>query len=511
MSVLREQSIWCLFDDVATRVEDLTAVASEGQAISYGALRRASDHLALILEQRYRVSQGATVLVALPKSIDHVIVALALMSVGAVYVPIDTAWPIARLEAIVERTKPALGISHDESTFAKGTDWIFLDDLRSEGHPGGPVRSVGVGTSKSVAYIAFTSGTTGVPKRVQITHSSIIALVKQSIYDNSLADDAVRRVILSLAPPYFDAWTFELWGSLLEGGTLVLYPDRVPTPSKMKTLIKYHSVNLIFCTTSLFNRLVLHDKELFCDIRTVLTGGEMCSEAAIASVIALPSAPQVIHVYGPTECTTFSTYFRVNECWLPGRNSLPIGRPLVGWSIYIFEGNEESADGSLGEILIAGAGLSAGYLGDDVETARRFVSLLCADGLKRRLYRTGDLGFMDQLGNLHIAGRLDDQIKIAGHRIELEEVQRVIASGPHVKEVAVMLLKNVNGDKYIGAVVTGFSSKLNEAIVRRHVSKMLPKYSVPKRIKCVEELPLTPSGKADRIKIKQLLTTESPT
>ncbi|MEZ5507810.1 MAG: non-ribosomal peptide synthetase [Gammaproteobacteria bacterium] len=325
---------------------------------------------------------------------------------------------------------------------------------------------------------------------------------------------AVSRLVLNtdyvqLAPGHrmghasnvsFDAATFEFWGAFLNGGTLVgVDKDTALNPDAFAQLIKQRKIDVLFVTTALFNVLSKQTPDVFANLQYLLFGGEACDPNQVRAVLNQAGGPQhLLHVYGPTENTTFSTWYEVNEV-LPGSTTVPIGYPIANSTLYVLDEQLRPVPvGVPGEIYVGGIGVADGYLNRPELT--REVFLIDPFHAGKRMYKTGDLGRLLENGALEILGRMDDQVKIRGFRIELGEVETAVNQLPGIRETSVVVRSDANGNKQLVAYcekVPG-ATLLAVAELKAKLKQFLPDYMVPSAIVLLDHLPITPNGKVDK-------------
>ncbi len=303
-----------------------------------------------------------------------------------------------------------------------------------------------------LAYAMFTSGSTGRPKTVGIDHDGIVRLVRGADY----ADFGPEEVILQLSAPAFDVATVEIWGALLNGGRLVLPPPEAPSLEELDAILARHGVTMLWLTAGLFHRVAEGRIESLRGVRQLLAGGDVLSREAVNRVLAELPGCRMIDGYGPTENTTYTCCHTVREPIPPGR-SVPIGRPIAGTWIYIVDRwLQPVPPGAPGELLAGGPGLARGYLGRPDLTAERFVPSPFAgesDAPGERLYRTGDLVRRRPGGPVEFLGRIDQQVKVRGFRVEPAEVEAALASHPEVGEAVVAVPRDRRGEASLVALV----------------------------------------------------------
>ena len=462
------------------------------------------NHLANVLAARLRAqgaAPGAAIAVCVERSPELIVSLLAVLKCGAAYLPVDRSWPDDRLRELFGQAGCELLLTDEAEKLAQRFPQYrtmsvgSLDQAADDGNPRLRV------DPDAIAYINFTSGSTGRPKGVPIRHRSIARLV----FNASFADLDEKATLLQLAPITFDAATFEIWGALLHGGTCVLYPSGFVRFSELKRELAKHGVSVLFLTTALFNTIVDEAIDTLDGVRRILTGGEAHSLKHIAAALQHLGGDRLTSVYGPTEGTTFATYHPVREL-PPGGTALPIGLPIQNTRAYVVADGALCAPGETGEILLAGPGLSLGYLGLP-ELTREFFVDLGIDGSVERLYRTGDLAYLREDGALVFQGRLDDQVKISGYRIEPGEISHHLDRHPDVKQCFVTVAENPAGEKVLSAFVVPANAHCTPESVRGYLAARLPGYMIPSIIRLCEALPLSATGKIDR---RALLGTLDP-
>ena len=346
----------------------------------------------------------------------------------------------------------------------------------------------------NLVYLMYTSGTTGTPKGIAVVHYNVSRLVKGANYVDIQPSD----VFLQLAPLSFDAATFEIWGALLNGAKLVLYPDGLLDFTILKRIIQDNGVSILWLTAGLFHQIVDQCLPILAPISQLLAGGDALSAPHVKLAIERLDGCQVINGYGPTECTTFSVCCRVAGAASIGP-SVPIGRPVSNAQAYVLDPELDPVPaGAPGELYIGGDGLARGYFDRPGLTSERFVANPFGPP-GSRLYRTGDLVRYSADGNLEYLGRLDRQLKVHGFRIEPAEIEAALLSHPDIRQAVVVAQPEPAGDKRLIAYVVGDSGLVpEEDRLRAYLRVRLPGYMVPAAFVALDELPLTPNGKVDR-------------
>lgn len=482
---------------IAARRPNAIAVCDQALNLSYAQLNAHANQLAWrLLEQG--VQSGEVVAVCLPRSPSLIVALLAILKVGASYLPIDPAWPEQRIHELFGQADCHHLLANDQfgqdSRFCPYQVLMFDVTADCVVDPGHPPLTI---DADAIAYINFTSGSTGKPKGVPISHRAITRLV----FDASYARLDEHSRLLQLAPVTFDAATFEIWGALLLGGTCVLYPESFIRASRLQRVLRSERISVLFLTTALFNTLVDESPHTLDDVETVLTGGEAHSLRHMAKALARYGPDRVVSVYGPTESTTFATYYPVRELH-DDETALPIGFPIQNTRVYVIDHHRLCEYGEIGEVCLAGVGLTPGYLGLPEVSRERFFECIIGDR-QERLYRTGDRGYFRDDGALVFQGRMDDQVKVNGFRIELGEIAYHLNRFPQVRQSFVTIVESTQGEKSLVAFVIASSESCSPEQLRLSLSTQLPRYMVPARIQFCEHFPLSATGKIDR---KQLLS-----
>ncbi|MBG0829101.1 non-ribosomal peptide synthetase [Planomonospora sp. ID67723] len=460
---------------------DQHAVVSGGQALTYAELDERSSRLAGVLRER-GVGKGALVVLALERSPELVVAALAVMMAGGAYVGVDVDEPDARLAAVIADSGARLVIARE----AGATRFAGADVLPIERAWDGDALSLWEGpeiTPGDLGYVVYTSGSTGVPKGVLVPHEGLanLAAWHQRTFE-VMPGDRVSQ----LARPSFDAWALEVWPCLAAGATLCLMEGRLPGSSDaLAQWISEQGITVCFLTTVLATELF--DQRVGASLRVLLTGGEKLRRRPPAD-----RPYKLFNLYGPTETSVVATYAEVGTYG----GAPPIGYPLPGMRAYLLDEERRPVPpGSVGELHIGGTGVALGYLNRPELTAQRFT----ADpaDLTSRMYATGDLARELPEGGLAFVGRADDQVKVRGFRIEPGEVESALRGLPEVREAVVV--KSEQADQLVAAVVPADpANRPDPVLVRRDLARRLPDYMVPGTVTVLDALPMTPHGKVDR-------------
>ncbi len=496
-----------LVEAVAARTPAAPAVIDGETLLTYGELNARANQLAHLLRQR---AQGAPRIgLCLERSGELIVGMLAALKAGGAYVPLDPELPAERL-AFMLRDADVTVLVTTASLLRRvpmtGQRVLCVDRDAAAIAAQPTCNHDGAQSSSQLAYIMYTSGSSGTPKGVLIAHRAIARLVCGTDYIHIDATDAVAHV----ANPAFDAATFEVWGALVNGGRVVVVPRMVAlSPQEFAAMLEQTRITTLFLTTALFNQMARYAPGTFRGCRTVLFGGEAVEPRWVRAVLGAGPPARLLHVYGPTEATTFATWHEVRA--VPeDAITIPIGRPIANTEVYILDAEGEPVPiGLPGELYVGGPGLAAGYLNRPELTAKCFVPHPLVRDAK--VYRTGDRVRYRADGAIEFLGRLDRQVKIRGHRIELEEIEAAIARLPQVRDAVVAMRGNTSESRQIVAyVVRAEVSGPPPANLWSDLKALLPEYMLPASIVWLKELPLNASGKIDRQALPAVIAPDTP-
>jgi amino acid adenylation domain-containing protein len=513
---------------------DETAVVMGDERLTYGELDEASNRLGRLLRD-FGLERGDRVCLFLPKSPVALTGMLGVLKAGCAYVPIDIASPAPRVQMIIEASEPKMvlasglaatlleqlagGGSFDASIPIGSVDPDGLGEtgVRAQltvedwnRYPGDPISSQGA-SPQDAAHILFTSGSTGVPKGVVITHANVIAFVEWARrYFGMSASDRVSQH----APLHFDLSTFDIYGTFSAGAALYLVPPAVNLlPASLAEFIRSSELTQWFSVPSVLTHMARSDairENDFPALRRLLWCGEVLPTPILIHWMRRLGHVQFTNLYGPTEATIASSYHTVAECPDNPTEPIPIGVACEGEELLVLDEKLRPAPpGEVGDIYIGGAGLSPGYWRDEEKTRAAFLPDPRSTDPKARIYRTGDLGSVSANGLVSFLGRADSQIKSRGYRIELGEIESALNALDKIAECAVV---GVESEGFEGtAICCAYAGRSGTTIepreLRMGLREVLPSYMLPSRWMAFEKLPKNVNGKIDRRQLKELFAS----
>jgi amino acid adenylation domain-containing protein len=501
----RTLSIPEVFAEQVRRAPEAVALSSTSTSLTYRSLDEQSSRLAHVLKGQ-GAGPGAVIAFCCERTTQVAMLMLAILKTGAAYVSLDPAYPTARLGLIASDSRPLVIVTQEHlrsiveaalATVPAGENRppvLTLESLRTamaDAPAAAPQCSIG-GTA--TAFVCYTSGSTGRPKGVCVPHRGIVRLVR----DPQTMELGPEETLLQLAPVSFDASSIEIWGALLNGGRLAVFPPGVPSLTELTDFIRRQRVTTLFLTTGLFHQMVDEQAAQLTGLRQLITGGEALSPVHAARARAALPGTRLVNAYGPTENSTITTAHVITTPPPPDR-PVPIGRPIANSTVYLLDDRLEPVPiGVPGELYTGGDGVANGYFGrPDLEDGR-FVPDPFAKEDGARLYRTGDLARWLPDGTIEFLGRADRQVKLRGFRIELGEIESVLAQHPAVGQAAVTLdTATAAGPRLIAYVVARGEALPEPAALRAYLQRTVPDFMVPAVVIPLARLPLNANGKVD--------------
>ncbi|MFC2166999.1 amino acid adenylation domain-containing protein [Acidobacteriota bacterium] len=509
------------------------AVRFKNSDISYRNLDLQTSQLASYLSQK-GVKPKDRVGIYIDKSIDSIIAIFGILKSGACYVPLDPMAPPERqaliirdcsLEFLISSSKKIAHLHKvlNQETYLKHL--LLLDITRDEFHDS--IAGVDIackneifGTNRNIleestrkqsdselAYILYTSGSTGQPKGVMISHRASMAFVDWSYKCFSVnSDDNVS----AHAPFHFDLSIFDIYVTIKAGATICIIPQGLSAfPTSLADFIEKEKLSIWYSTPTILIQLLLYGRletKDFSVLKQILFAGEVFPLKYLKELLSKIPSAKYFNLYGPTE-TNVCTYYPVSDLSMDS-DSIPVGKPCEGQEIFVVDGDGSLAkEGEIGELYVSGPTLMRGYWNDPVKTESVLLDNIFGSGTKK-VYRTGDLVRINSDGNLEYHGRRDNMIKSRGYRIELGEIESVMSAHPDIGELAVIGLPDINiGKKIVAVVSLNQGSKITEETLKLYCSQKLPTYMVPEAIFIKNCLPKTSTNKIDRKRLEQIYKT----
>ena len=466
---------------------EAVALVMGEDSLTYAQLNAKANQVGHYFREQQQIKPNDLVGLHADRSMEMMVILLGILKSGGAYLPLDPGYPVERLQMMLDDTKAKCIISEQQLDMPGAVQMTELMDSVAGLPTSNPMP---VNYPQDTLYVMYTSGSTGRPKGVEVPHQGAVRLVKDTNYVTlSAADRLLQTGSLS-----FDATTFEYWSMLLNGGTLHLLPqDQLLDASQLKAYLQAQGITVMWMTSSWFNQLVDLDVALFSGLKQLLVGGEKLSTTHINKVRAAHPDLQLINGYGPTENTTFSICHRIAE---DHTEAVPLGTPISNSGVCILDiDGQPVPQGVVGELFLTGDGLAKGYLNRPDLTAEKFVALPQV-GVDRA-YATGDLGYWMADGTVAFVGRVDEQVKIRGHRIEPGEIAQVMQTLPSIEMAVVQVLTDEQLGKYLAGYYTA-AEAVEPAVVKAYLANRLPEYMVPAHLIALDQFPLNPNGKVDR-------------
>ena len=483
-----------LFEEQVERTPHATAVVLENQSLTYNQLNQHANRLAHYLRS-LGVKPDARVGICVERGIDTIVALLAVLKAEGAYVPLDPGYPVERLRFMLKDSAPMALLTHFHlrELFVDIANDIPVVDLNGNGEEWSdqpatnPKRSDEGLRVENLAYVIYTSGSTGVPKGVALEHRNAVNYVCWA--RENLAASTLEQTLFSTSLN-FDLAVFECFAPLTTGGTIRIVANVLE--------LENHSLDVtLIATVPSAMRALVESSHVPSTVRAVVLGGELLKKSLVEKIFATTQVENVCNIYGPTETTTNSTWMETKRGEPYGQH---IGRPVANTQVYILDPRMEPVPvGVVGEIYIAGAGVTRGYLNRPQLTAERFLKDPFAGKPEARMYRTGDLGRWLEDGNIEYRGRNDFQVKVRGVRIELGEIEARLLEHTGVREAIVMAREDKHGEQHLVAYYTPSPEATPEAEeLRKHLAEKLTEHMVPRLYVSLDRLPLTASGKLDR-------------
>lgn len=489
-----------LFQEQVKKNPNLIALECGKSTLTYRELNERSNCFANYLRSR-NIGKEDKILIALDRSSDYVISMLGILKSGAAYVPIDLRFPDNRIKIIINDTKTKLVISSSNNlerfkhlnTVFNISDFIFGDFSKND--------LPTVNEKNDLAYIIYTSGSTGIPKGVMVEHKNSVSFLKwaRSEYKLDTSD-----VCIAFAPFIFDLSIFEIFVPLISGSKVIIAqkPYEIFDEKKLSEITLISTVPSAFKSLSAFKRFFEENYKLP-KLRQFNFAGEALEKAMVDKVFDHLKPDIIYNCYGPTETTTYATVYPFHRNTEFTLTEVPLGKSIQPTSIYILnERHEELPAYAVGEIYIGGDCVTRGYLNLKEETNSKFLKIKNIEG---KVYKTGDLGYIDNQKYLYYCGRIDNQIKLKGYRIELNEIELALNSCNQVSQSCVLLVEK-ESEKYLAAFIV---PKENEDILTDEINaklmKNLPFYMIPSKYTVLDKMPIGLSGKLDKNALLQEL------
>lgn len=504
----KSQTVHQVFEEEVQKNPGHVAVTYGKKSLNYQELNQKANQLARVL-QKHGLNQNTRAAICTTQELHLMIGILAILKTGAAYIPINASYPKQHIRLMLEDSQPIilLASSHlrehiKEDCFSLDIPCREFKDLMEQArHELSSNLAPSEQSPQSLAYLMYTSGTTSKPKGVMVPHQGIVRLVKNTNYIQIIKHDKIAQA----ANIGFDAATFEIWGALLNGATLVAVPHAILLDiTKFATFLKDQQITILWLTSALFNQFSSQNPEIFQYLTYLLVGGDVLNKERIMSVLECSQgAPRfIINGYGPTENTTFTTthHITLNDKRLA---TIPIGKPIANTTVYILDENGEPVSiGGVGELHTGGDGLALGYLNRPDLTNNKFIPNPLNTSTNEILYKTGDNVRWLPDGTIDYLGRVDNQVKIRGFRVELESIQAQLL---HLEEISQCIIRIIESPQHKVLVAYIVCSGLtSDKDIQDRLALHLPIYMIPSFFIHLDKLPLTVNGKVNYKKLPKI-------
>ena len=486
-----EESLEILFNKSVQQYGSEYAIKQNKFYLTYKELDDISNIIAKSLTNM-GLKKGNYIIIAMDRGINYILAILAIIKISAVYVPLDINYPMERINFIIRDINPSLIITNNNFDILNDQQYDTIDieelyknvnecvnECVNKEKKGEKEKKI---EKDREIYIMYTSGSTGNPKGVVVGEKGIVNLVKDMKYIN-----IKEKRVAQIANICFDASTFEIWGTLVNGGTLIIYENEKTDSNKMGKFIEEEKIESMFMTTALFHLMVAENINSLKGVKELLVGGEVISQYKVKEYKEKIKGCNITNIYGPTENTTFSTFYKIDTI---DNNSIPIGIPIQGCNIYILnEKMEECEIGQIGELYVGGKGVALKYLNNKEMTEEKFKHYK-----GDRIYKTGDLVRYLSNNNLEFIGRKDNQVKIRGFRLELNEIENQILQYKDIKSCCVKCI-DIDNEKKIIAFLVPETLKFSCGDLKNYLKHNLPEYMLPNLYSVVDNIPFSQNGK----------------
>lgn len=495
----KETDITKILDSIAISYANKIAIKMDQQVITYKDLIKQAKTLAFQL-QNLNISKEEPIGILLEPSIESIIAQLGILYSGGTCVPLDKIQPTLRLQNMLNNLDCNILITKEaEKDRLNLRKILTIEELNQKKYKSLD-KNINL-TFTHRTHILHTSGTTGTPKSVQIMAKGIMRLAFNTEFCPFKSSDIVSHI----SNPTFDASLFEIYGALLNGCTLqIISKQKILSPNLLQEEIKNNNVTIMAITTALFNIIALSKPDTFQGVTSIVVGGEPANSFAMKQVLIHSKVENLRNGYGPTECTTYASTRHITLEYLDTNKTIDIGKPINNTEIFILNNQMDVVSkGEIGEIGISGDGVSRCYANNDIENSEKFITLK-VNNIEKKIFRTGDIGLINPNNYIECYGRKDNQIKIRGHRINLEEIEQEILHSNLVESVVVDIIKpiEIQYESYIMAYIVP-KKEFYPSDLKEKISKILPDYMIP-RISLVPYIAINQNGKADKKKLYEM-------
>ena len=510
MNIDNNIAIQELIETQAKTTPNNIAVIAGTKTLTYAELDNKSNQFAAHLVQQYNIKTKDIIAIHIQNSINQIIALVGILKARATYIPLDCAYPTARKSYMVQNAGACLVVSSTNSPLdIKGCPSLYIE--KTWAIPALNPEALNLNYSlNDTLYILYTSGSTGQPKGVALAQVGVVNMLKWYCGDFAMHSTDINFVFSSFA---YDLTQKNILSALISGATLVLHDGQEYSPFEIIQNIEKHQVSIINATPSAFYPLVDFAQNItqLASLRWIFLGGEKINCQRIQPIASLYPSTRVVNTYGPTECSDVACSYTLTAEDILTRRDIPLGKPIAGVGVFVLDEHLNIIhDTRQGEIYLFGHCVGNGYINQPQLSGERFLKTLPQHFLKENincLYKVGDIGYWDSKGRLNFIGRVDDQIKLRGNRIELSEIDKVLETQDAIQQAVTVMVEDCDNQLLISFCLA--TKNLDPDLVKAEAGKFLPRHMLPNSLRTLDAFPLTPNAKVDKHALRKMACKKS--
>ena len=502
----RNKTIQELLEIQVQRHPRKCAVIAGPDSITYRQLHTRSNIVMHSLIDTHKLKKGDIIGLHIENSIDLIVVLLAILKLGAAYLPLDCNYPQARKLRMLQDSEVNLLVHSNNTGSLIFSNSISVGELNAYSSKGDADTSRIYYDLDDHLYSLYTSGSTGHPKGVKLRQAGVMNMLHWYVSQYEMSSNDTNLVFSSFG---YDLTQKNILSALLCGATLVVQSSQIYSPKEIIENIRKYKVTIINCTPSAFYPLLdqINDVMQLQSLRWIFLGGEKINCKRLKTMLKLYPNTKIVNTYGPTECSDVACAYTLNKNEIELTQEIPLGTPIDNVGVYVLDqALNPLSTLEKGEVYLSGHCLGDGYINQPELTKKKFIDTLPKYFTSRnisRLYRVGDLGYWDIEGRLNFIGRVDDQIKLRGNRVELSEIDRVVEKTNAISHSVTVLIDSNDNQILVSFYLQG-NNQVDQRRLKKHVSEFLPDYMIPNKFIQLDNFPVTPNGKIDKSKLKKI-------